>query len=121
MDILINICGALAILFVIWWFWVYREAAQAGVDSNSGPVDIIVDSGVYQPAQIRAEAGKEITLRFLRKDKSPCAEKVIFSDLDISADLPVGKPHEITITPKEKGTYEFTCQMAMYRGALIVE
>jgi len=60
-------------------------------------------------------------LRFFRKDESPCAEKVIFDSMDVSADLPVGKPYELTITPEQPGEYEFTCQMAMYRGKLIVE
>ena len=65
--------------------------------------------------------GKPVTLRFLRKDPSPCAEKVIFSDLDISSDLSIGKPQEITLTPTKPGEFEFTCQMGMNRGVLSVK
>jgi len=84
-------------------------------------LDIVVDSGVYEPAVIHAKAGEKITLRFIRKDSSPCAEKVLFNDLDISADLSVDEPYDLTFTPEKKGEFEFTCQMAMYRGKLIVE
>lgn len=84
-------------------------------------IDIIVDGGVYDPGVIHTKVRKPITLRFIRKDSSPCAEKVIFPDLDISADLPLGKPYELTVTPQKAGEFEFTCQMAMYRGKLIVE
>jgi len=46
---------------------------------------------------------------------------VIFSGLDISADLTVGQPYDLSFTPEKPGEYDFTCQMAMYRGKLIVE
>ena len=62
----------------------------------------------------------EVRLRFLRKDPSACAEKVVFADLDVSADLPLGEPVEVTVVPPRPGEYPFTCQMQMYRGALIV-
>ena len=64
--------------------------------------------------------GAPVHLRFLREDASPCAEKVIFADLGISADLPVGEPYDITLTPNRKGTSELTCRLGMYRGTLVV-
>jgi plastocyanin domain-containing protein len=87
--------------------------------SGTGPIEIIVDNGVYTPARIEVPAGQPVTLRFVRKDPSPCAEKVLFDDLGISADLPLGKPVDVTMTPPRPGEYEFTCQMRMYRGTLV--
>lgn len=116
---LINIAGTILIIFVLWWFWLSKKGAGTAVQGNL--IDIVVDGGVYDPGVINTKVGKPVTLRFLRKDISPCAEKVIFSDLDISADLPIGKPYELTITPQKSGEFDFTCQMAMYRGKLIVE
>ncbi len=116
---LINIAGIILIVFIVWWFWLSKKGAGTAVQGNS--IDIIVDGGVYDPGEIHTKVGKPTTLRFIRKDSSPCAEKVIFSDLGISADLPIGKPYELTITPKKAGEFDFTCQMAMYRGKLIVE
>ncbi len=119
MGILINLIGVLLIAFIIWWFWLYKKQSEATVEGSS--LDIIVDSGVYKPSVIHAKAGEEITLRFIRKDSNPCSEKVLFNDLDISADLPFETPYEMSFTPDKKGEFEFTCQMAMYRGKLIVE
>lgn len=119
MSILINILGLALAAFIIWWFWIYKSGSAAHAGGEA--VSIVVDSGVYNPSVIHAPAGKPLTLRFIRKDSSPCAEKVLFSDLDISADLPVGEPFDLSFTPEEPGEYEFTCQMAMYRGKLIVD
>ncbi|MBI4228938.1 MAG: cupredoxin domain-containing protein [Deltaproteobacteria bacterium] len=116
---LINITGIIVIILIIWWFWLSKKGVSTPIAGNS--VDIIVEGGVYEPAVIKTRVGKPLILRFIRKDSSPCAEKVIFSELDISADLPVDKPYELTITPQKAGEFDFTCQMAMYRGKLIVE
>ncbi|WP_459782807.1 cupredoxin domain-containing protein, partial [Photobacterium sp. R1] len=79
-----------------------------------------VENGTYQPSHIRLQAGKPATLRFIRKDASPCAATVVFADFDISEELPLDKDKDVFLTPKEPGEYSFTCQMQMYRGKLIV-
>jgi len=119
MGILINLVGLLLITFIVWWFWIFKSRTEAHIEGNI--LDIVVDLGVYEPSVIHAKAGEKITLRFIRKDSNPCAEKVLFDGLDISADLPVGTPYDLTFTPEAKGEFNFTCQMAMYRGKLIVE
>lgn len=119
MSIFVNLIGVLLIAFIIWWFWIYKKQSEAIIQGSS--IDIIVDSGVYEPSVIRAKQGQEITLRFIRRDNNPCSEKVLFSDLDVNADLPIGRPYDLTFTPEQKGEFEFACQMGMYRGKLIVE
>jgi len=114
---LVNLAGLVLIGLIVWWFWLSKPKAQRAA---SGVIDVIVEGGVYTPARIEVSAGQPVTLRFLRKDPSPCAEKVLFDDLGIAADLPVDQPVELTITPKQPGEYAFTCQMQMYRGTLVV-
>jgi len=46
---------------------------------------------------------------------------VIFEELGVSAALPVNEPHDVILVTKNKGEFEFTCQMGMYRGKLIVK
>lgn len=116
-TIVVNIAGLLLIGLIVWWFWLSQPATRR---VSSGTIDIVVDGGVYSPARIEVAAGQPVQLRFLRKDPSPCAEKVLFDELGIAADLPVGKPVEVTVTPKAAGEYAFTCQMQMYRGTLVV-
>ncbi|MDZ7661932.1 cupredoxin domain-containing protein [Thiohalophilus sp.] len=114
---LINLLGLALMLAIVWWFWIAKPATT---QRQGDTVDILVDDGVYTPSRIETPVNQPITLRFLRKDASPCAEQVIFSDFDISAELPVDDYKAITLTPQEKGEYDFTCQMQMYRGTLIV-
>lgn len=118
MDIwLINLAGLILIGLIFWWFWFSRPKARRA--SGTGPIEIFVDNGVYTPARIEVPAGQPVTLRFVRKDPSPCAEKVLFDSLGVSADLTVGKHLDITVIPPKSGKYEFTCQMGMYRGTLV--
>jgi plastocyanin domain-containing protein len=119
MIILINALGLLLAAFIVWWFWISKRGSEARAAGDT--VSIVVDGGVYTPSVIRVAAGRPVTLRFIRRDSSPCAEKVIFGGLDISADLPVGRPYDLSFVPEKAGEYDFTCQMAMYRGRLIVE
>jgi plastocyanin domain-containing protein len=104
---------------IIWWFWVFKPKIKE--TASSGAIDILVEDGVYVPASIETQVGKSVVLRFFRRDPSPCAEKVIFAELGVSADLPIEKPQEIIVTPNKSGEYDFTCQMGMYRGVLIVK
>ena len=123
MIIFINMIAVSLFVFIIWWFWLsspktYKSATQT---STSEVVDIIVDNGVYTPSRIEVNRGQALTMRFLRKDASPCAEKVIFEDWNLSADLPVEQTVELKIPTDDKGEHAFTCQMQMYRGTLIIK
>ena len=115
---LTNLAALGVIGLIVWWFWLSRPKARRATDA--GPIEIVVENGVYTPARIEVPAGKPVTLRFLRKDPSACAEKVFFGDLGLSRDLPLDKPQELTFTPKNPGEFEFTCAMGMYRGRLVV-
>ena len=115
--LLINLLGVLLITLIVWWFRIYKGKE---VLADDGAMTVIVDNGTYQPSRIRLPAGQAITLRFLRKDASPCAEMVVFSAFDISEELPLNKPKDINLPPMESGEYAFTCQMQMYRGELII-
>jgi len=118
MIMVINIVAVLLFGFIIWWFWLSSPQTQK---SSSELIDVTVDNGVYTPSRIKVNQGKPLILRFLRKDASPCAEKVIFEDWNLSADLPVEQPVELKIPTDDKGEYAFTCQMQMYRGSLIIK
>lgn len=113
----INLLGLLLIALIVWWFWIYQPKA---IFANNNTATVIVDSGSYEPSRIQLTAGKSTTLRFLRKDASPCAETVIFENLGISEELPLNRAKDISIPPLGVGEYSFTCQMKMYRGELVV-
>lgn len=118
-SLFVTLGGLLAIAAIVWWFWL--SGPQAVRAAAGTAIEIRVEGGVYQPASIVVPAGQSQTLRFLRIDVTPCAEKVVFADLNIVADLPIGKPHDVVLPALRAGSHEFTCQMGMYRGKVSVQ
>jgi len=116
--LLVNLAGVVTIGLIVWWFWLSKPKAQR---ARSNVIEVLVEGGTYTPPRIEVEAGKDVTLRFLRKDASPCAERVIFEQLGINAELPINEPREIVVTAIDAGEYSFTCQMQMYRGSLVAK
>lgn len=112
---MVNIAGLSLIFLIVWWFWLSHSKNYATVQDF---IEIKVKDGVYQPAHIEIKVNHPVTLRFIREDASPCAEVVVFGSLNISEQLPLGKPKDIPLTLKSPGEYEFTCQMGMYRGKI---
>jgi plastocyanin domain-containing protein len=114
--LVLNLLGLGLIALIVWWFWLYKPPVTTG----AGNTEIVVENGVYSPARLQLTAEQPAVLHFLRKDKSPCAEMVVFPDLDISVELAVDKTIDVKLPPLSKGEYAFTCQMQMYRGTLVV-
>jgi plastocyanin domain-containing protein len=117
-GILVNLGGLIAMVAIVGWFWLWKP--KASITSGNSVVDIVVANGVYEPSYLEIKRGATTTLNFHREDPSPCAERVIFHDLNISETLPVGATKSIRITPQQTGSYRFTCQMQMYQGKLQV-
>jgi plastocyanin domain-containing protein len=115
--LMVNLAGIALIALIVWWFWLYKPRE---VTLDDPAMVVVVENGSYQPARIKLAANQATRLQFLRKDASPCAETVIFPDLDISATLALGKTASVALPPLPAGEYAFHCQMQMYRGVLIV-
>jgi plastocyanin domain-containing protein len=115
--IVVNIAGLLLIAFIVWWFWLYKPV---GLSVSGGAIVITVENGSYQPSRIKVSENQSVKLTFLRKDPSPCSATLVFSEFDISEELPLGTSKTITLPAMQKGEYPFSCQMQMYRGTLIV-
>jgi plastocyanin domain-containing protein len=77
--------------------------------------------GGYTPDVIVVQHGKPVRLNFRREETAACSEMVIFNDFGKSAQLPTGKTVPVEFLPEKAGEYEFSCQMGMFRGKLIVE
>ncbi len=117
-TILVNVIGLIVIILVIWWFMIAKPKA---IKVTGNRIEIRVHDGVYEPAVIKAKKGQTLHLQFFRQDDTPCSEVVIFEKLNISATLPFNKRYDLSIPLKKSGEFDFTCQMGMYRGKLIVE
>lgn len=119
-TLLVNVSGVLLMAAIVWWFWLYRPGLAVQPDAV-GTVQITVENGVYSPDRISVPVNHPTTLRFMRKDSSACSATVIFEELGISAELPLGEAKEVVITPVTPGHYSFSCPMQMYRGSLEVK
>ena len=116
---LINAAGVSLIGFIIWWFWLWRPLAEKSVENDM--VEVRIKDGAYDPAYVRAIVGQPLHLRFIREDATPCAEYVVFEAFGIQKQLPLDEAVDFTLIPETVGEFDFTCQMNMYRGKLIVE
>lgn len=115
---MINLLGVALIVLIVWWFWLYQPGATLLAEED---LLVVVENGTYQPARIKLPANQSVSLRFLRKDASPCSETLLIPKLQISETLPLNKTKRLTLPPMEAGRYDFNCQMQMYRGQLLVE
>ncbi|GLQ30258.1 cupredoxin domain-containing protein [Litoribrevibacter albus] len=116
---IINLLGLALIALIIWWFWIYQPKNESLEAVQHQPIKVA--NGVYQPAFVTVPANQEATLSFIRTDESPCAETLVFPELNISETLPLNHVIEIKLPALTPGSYTFHCQMQMYRGQIRVE
>ncbi|WP_315788090.1 cupredoxin domain-containing protein [Fischerella sp. JS2] len=105
----------------LWWFLLSKPKSQkAQLKQGVQEVTITVDGG-YEPSQVVVNSGQRVRLNFYRQDPSSCLEEVRFPDFYIAQQLPLNQVTPIEFTPKQPGTYTFTCGMNMFRGEVKVE
>jgi Cupredoxin-like domain len=106
--------------------FVFQVAAAATLISQgprppAGATLVKVSSSGFEPATIQAKAGQPLKLAFYRPDAANCAREVVFPDIGIRRDLPVGQTVVVDITPSKSGSVGFECGMKMLKGTLIVK
>ena len=74
----------------------------------------------FEPISLTLRRGVQARITFLRMTDRTCATEVVIRDFGIKRDLPLNQPVVVTLTPKTKGEFSFTCGMNMMRGKLIV-
>ncbi len=97
------------------------SAAPAPAPVPPGARVVAIDVGrTYTPDEIAATPGEVLHLVFTRSCDEGCGEELVFPDLDLRRDLPLGEPVAVDVTAPASGRLGFTCGMAMYRGAVVV-
>ena len=76
--------------------------------------------GGYQPSVVYGRVGEPLRIVFSREETASCSEHVVFPAFGMSAMLPPFEDVALDLVPERAGEYEFTCQMGMLRGRLVV-
>ena len=120
--VLVDLLGLGLIAFIVWFFWLVRaKGVRAAVTSGGYQEQMVLVKGGYTPDVIVVEAGKPVRLNFVRQESVSCSEMVLLPAFNRSATLPEGQTVPVEFLPKDRGEFEFSCQMGMFRGRLIVE
>lgn len=77
--------------------------------------------GGYQPSVVHAQVGEPLRIVFSREETASCSEHVVFPAFGKSAMLPPFEDVTFELVPERAGEYEFTCQLGMLRGRLVVD
>ena len=121
-QIFVTVGGLAAIAFVAWFFWFKRSVGvMAPTVSDGYQEQMILVKGGYTPDTIRVVSGRPVRLLFRRDETAACSEQVLLPDFGKSSPLPTGQVVPIEFMPGEPGEHEFTCQMGMLRGRILVE
>ncbi len=121
-QILVTAAGFGLVAVVAWFFWLKpSKSVLAATVSDGYQEQMVLVKGGYTPDTIRVAAGHPVRLLFRREETAACSERVVIPDFGQSADLPTGKLVPLEFMPAEPGEHEFTCQMGMLRGRIVVE
>lgn len=120
-QIIVTLGGLAAIIWIGWFFWFSEKKGVRAAVTASGAQEVsITVKGGYTPDVIVVEAGRPVRLNFTRQESASCSEMVVFGDFNKSAKLPEGETVTLEIQPEKPGEYDFSCQMGMFHGKLIV-
>ncbi len=98
------------------------EAAKAASARPGAARIVAVSAGEegFEPSQIEAKQGEQVTLRFTRKSKDTCADKVVFPELGVTKDLPLNQPVDIEVPTAKSRTLSFQCGMGMFKSSVVI-
>ena len=83
-------------------------------------MEIRITSNGYEPMNVAVPANRKVTLAFLRSGEPNCGTKVVFPELGLTKEIPLGGMALVEIPPSPSGELRFTCGMGMYRGRLVI-
>lgn len=122
MSWIVTIGGLIIIAAIAWFFWGPRRGGSLAQTDASGyqEAHILVKNG-YNPSRIVVQSGKPVRFEFTRVETGACDGMVVFPDFEKSATLPAGKKVIVELPAMKPGSYNFSCQMGMFKGKIIAK
>jgi plastocyanin domain-containing protein len=119
---IVTAIGLALVAFIVWFFWMKRARGVAASVRASGYQEaMILVKGGYTPDVIVVRRGRPVRLNFRREETASCSEMVLLPAFERSARLPTGETVPVEFVPEKPGEFEFSCQMGMLRGKVVVE
>lgn len=88
---------------------------------HAAPATRVRVRGGYRPDTIHGRVGQPARIVFRREETAVCSEQVVFPHFGKSVMLPPYQDVMVELVPDQAGEYEFTCQMGMLHGLLVIE
>ncbi|HEU4699318.1 MAG TPA: cupredoxin domain-containing protein [Gemmatimonadales bacterium] len=121
-QLLVIVAGLAAIAWINWYFFLAERRTVRAAATAGGAQEVrIAVRGGYDPGTVRVEQGRPVRLVFDRQETSSCSEEVVLPAFGIRRFLPAHEQTVVELTPREAGSFEFTCGMGMLRGKLEVD
>ncbi len=87
---------------------------------NFQNIEIKANAQGFEPKNIKVKAGQPVKLSFTADSNAGCARALLIKKASISLLSKGGATQTAEFTP-EKGTYQFTCSMSMFKGEIQAE
>ncbi len=97
-----------------------RENQAVKQVGNLQKVTIDIRNNGYYPQRFTVKKDIPVELTLASGKVYSCAQAFVFPEFDISTVVKANSSQTYTFTPKEKGTFTFTCSMGMYTGVMEV-
>ena len=91
------------------------------VEIPKGAFKIVVSRDGFTPEEVTFKKDQPLKLAFFRADAENCGSEVVFKELNIKKDLPVGEVVLIDVPTNKARELNFVCGMNMYKGKIVIE
>jgi plastocyanin domain-containing protein len=94
---------------------------RRGGHQHAAPATRVRVRGGYRPDTVYGRVGEPLRIVFRREETAVCSEQVVFPHFGKSAMLPPYQDVAVELRPDQPGEHEFTCQMGVLHGRLVIE
>lgn len=102
-------------------FALMAGCSKAQGSASAPTVELSANERGFSPPSVTIPKGQAATLLVTRTTDKTCAREVVFPDLGITRDLPLGAPVAIELPAGVAKTYRFQCGMGMFKGSVVVQ
>ncbi|MCL5292658.1 MAG: cupredoxin domain-containing protein [Actinobacteria bacterium] len=93
---------------------------EATLQGDKQVVDMVVSNG-WNPNVIKAKANIPLKINLDIQQAGGCVSSLVIQQLNIGVQLQSGTKTALEVPPLQPGTYQYSCQMGMINGQLIVQ